>query len=71
MPIYEYKCTCKDVIVDILLPMKDYDVPQTCNCGKTLEKVISVPVVVDSTGGKNVSFEDFDTTKVIPGSTNK
>ena len=41
MPIYEYYCECENER-EVLLPLRDADQPQTCECGKAMRKKISL-----------------------------
>ena len=44
MPTYEYSCGC-GAMFDRVLRVKDYDQPQTCECGAIARKRISRPMV--------------------------
>lgn len=44
MPTYEYSCSC-GARFDRVLPVKDYDQPQTCECGNLATKMLSRPMV--------------------------
>lgn len=44
MPTYEYACGC-GAMFDRVLPIKDYDKPQTCECGAVARKLVSRPMV--------------------------
>lgn len=44
MPTYEYECA-KGHKFDRILPVARYDEPQTCECGKVAQKLISRPAL--------------------------
>lgn len=44
MPIYQYECD-NGHYFERLLPVKDYLKPQTCECGATGNKKISIPML--------------------------
>lgn len=45
MPIYEYKCACGTGF-EKFLPVKEYNDPQSCRCGKTATRQISRPMSI-------------------------
>lgn len=45
MPTYQYRCEC-GTRFDRVLPVRLYDEPQTCECGKTAQKELCMPMVV-------------------------
>ena len=45
MPVYEYKCSCGRRF-ERFLPLAKYKDPQTCECGKVAEKLLSRPAVI-------------------------
>lgn len=47
IPTYSYECDC-GASFDRVLPLADYNAPQTCECGKTATKVISAPQLMIS-----------------------
>lgn len=53
-PYYEYSCQC-GARFDRFLAIKDYKQPQSCECGNTGKRVISVPLMV--TVQQNVEYE--------------
>lgn len=44
MPMYSYRCECGTKF-DRYLAVADYRQPQTCECGRTAERVICAPFV--------------------------
>lgn len=44
MPTYEYRCTAGHKF-DRYLPVSEYQTPQTCDCGSSARKIISLPNV--------------------------
>lgn len=42
MPTYAYECRC-GAAFERVLPLSEYDRPQSCKCGKTAEKVVCAP----------------------------
>ena len=42
MPIYEYSCDC-NWTTEVIAPMKDYNKPVVCVCGKNMQRIISLP----------------------------
>ncbi len=44
MPTYSYACGC-GAMFDRILRVKDYDQPQTCECGVVARKLLTVPMV--------------------------
>jgi len=42
MPVYEYRCTCKEEGQERLLPREQCDQPQICECGKVLKRKMSL-----------------------------
>ncbi len=44
MPTYEYSCAC-GTLFERILKVKDYDQPQTCECGAIARKRVSRPIV--------------------------
>jgi len=44
MPLYEYECECGNK-EDVLLPYGEYDQLQVCGCGKTMQRIISLPTI--------------------------
>ena len=50
MPLYEYRCKCGKER-EVYLPLSSTEV-QTCECGKTMQRKISIPsaVIMKSTG---------------------
>jgi len=42
MPIYEYKCKC-GIEGEKILPLSEFNHPQTCVCGKVMYRKMSVP----------------------------
>jgi len=67
MPLYEYQCECgnKD---GVLLSFSEIDQPQVCECGRVMQRKISLPsfvmkqtggqMALDSLNSKNGGFPD-------------
>lgn len=56
MPTYEYKCESCGKDFDRILPMSEYDAPQTCDCGGPGKRQVSMPNFIlkgDDWVGKN------------------
>ena len=52
MPLYEYYCECKNE-VELLLTFQGANKPQKCECGKTMQRKISVcSSVIRQTGNQ-------------------
>jgi len=43
MPIYEYHCPQCNKEREIILSFRDSDIPQRCECGGVMDKLISLP----------------------------
>jgi putative FmdB family regulatory protein len=43
MPIYEYRCPQCNKEKEVILSFKDSDIPQECECGGVMRKLISLP----------------------------
>jgi putative FmdB family regulatory protein len=60
MPTYEYECPKCGLSFDRMLPISQYNEPQTCDCGSVATKVISaVGFVLQGDGwpGKNLRIK--------------
>lgn len=43
MPIYEYLCPKCKKRKEVILSLKDSDIPQACECGRVMDRLISLP----------------------------
>ena len=59
MPTYEFTCGSCETHFERVLPMSQYDSPQTCECGGPGKREISVPNFIlkgDDWPGKNIKI---------------
>ena len=59
MPIYEYYCKCSKE-KEVLLPFKDADQPQVCECGETMRKRISLSRFAFKPTGKDMALNSLN-----------
>ena len=46
MPIYQYRCPKCQNEVEAILPIRDRDNIRFCDCGVTMERLMSIPALV-------------------------
>ena len=70
MPLYEYRCECGKRR-NVVLPISERNTMQICNCGKTMERKISVPAkAVFIPTGKDMALESLNSKHGgLPGGT--
>lgn len=59
MPIYEYQCRCGNGESKIL-PISQFDQPQVCECGKTMQRLMSVSSFVMKQTGKGMALDTLN-----------
>lgn len=59
MPIYEYKCECGNE-KEVLLPFQDADQPQICECGKVMQRKVSVSSFVMKQTGRGMALDTLN-----------
>ncbi len=59
MPIYEYHCECENER-EVLLPLRDADQPQICECGKVMQRKMSVPNFTMKPTGKGMALDSLN-----------
>ena len=59
MPIYEYKCEC-GMGGEFILPLPESDRPQTCGCGKTMRRKMSVSSFVMGQTGSGMALSTLN-----------
>lgn len=58
MPLYEYQCECGNEN-DILLSFQDTQ-PQVCECGKAMQRKISLPSIVMKQTGNQMALDSLN-----------
>lgn len=69
MPIYEFKCNSGHKFTRYL-KLADYDMPQTCECGKSASRLIS-PVMFSIDATNFMPYESPGTGKIITSKTQR
>lgn len=59
MPIYEYYCKCNKE-KEVKLSFKDADQPQVCECGKVMERKISLGSFVMKPTGRGMALDSLN-----------
>ena len=59
MPIYEYQCECENER-EVLLSLKDADLPQVCKCGRVMQRLISVSSFVMKPTGRGMALDTLN-----------
>jgi len=60
MPIYEYKCKCGSER-GVILSFAESDKPQTCVCGKTMQRQMSVSNFTMKQYGGQMALDSLNT----------
>jgi len=63
MPIYEYQCECNGRR-ERNLPLSRFDEPQICECGKTMQRKMSVSSYVMKPTGKGMALDTINSNVV-------
>ncbi len=58
MPLYEYQCECKSER-EVLLPFHDTQ-PQVCECGKAMQRKVSVSSFVMKQTGRGMALDTLN-----------
>ena len=66
MPIYEYYCKCENER-EVKLPFKDANQPQTCECGKVMQRKMSIPNFVMKPTGRGMALDTLNSNVVGGG----
>lgn len=59
MPIYEYHCECNKE-KEVKLSFEDADQPQICECGKVMQKKMSVSSFTFKPTGKGMALDSLN-----------
>ncbi len=70
MPIYEYQCECGSE-AGVRLSYEDFDQPQTCGCGRTMRRKMSVFSFVMRQTGTGMAMNTLNAKSVDGGLPNK
>ncbi len=70
MPIYEYQCECGSE-TEVRLSYEDVDQPQTCGCGRTMRRKMSVSSFVMRQTGTGMAMNTLNAKPVDSGLPNK
>ena len=63
MPIYEYYCECNKE-KEVKLSFQDADQPQLCECGKVMQKRMSVSSFVMKPTGRGMALDTLNSNVV-------
>ena len=59
MPLYEYRCECGNE-VEVRLSYEEADQPQTCECGKAMQRKMSVSSFVMKQTGRGMALNTLN-----------
>jgi len=62
MPIYEYKCECGNE-KDVLLSFQNSK-PQVCECGRIMQRMISIPSFVMKQTGNQMALDTLNSNAI-------
>jgi len=59
MPLHEYRCECENER-EVILPLRDADQPQICECGKVMQRLMSVSSFAMKQTGRGMALDTLN-----------
>jgi len=63
MPIYKYICECNNQ-KEVMLSYADWDKPQVCECGKTMQRKLTAPTFVMKSTGRGMALDTLNSNNI-------